>query len=93
MSEERDDVMLDFGLYGINAGHVKFHAAGLVPDSSGCILRDDAKFGLGICRMSLYFKPNAELLFGRPDGGHFRASITRDHVWTAFKENKQIALL
>jgi hypothetical protein len=80
VGQEGDDVVLHFRLDGVDAGHVELGIAGLVPHGPGCVLRDHAELGLGVCRVRLDFEPDAELLFRRPDGGHFGAGIAGDHV-------------
>ncbi len=79
MGQEGDDVVLDLGLDGVDAGDVEHRGFALVADGFGGILGDQAQFGHGIGRMRFDLEPDAEFGFRRPDGGHFRPGIARDH--------------
>ncbi len=82
--QEGDDVVagltfdlvdaLDVG--GVDGG--EFRGA-LLADIAGGFLRNGADAGHAFGGEGLDFKPDSVAVFGRPDGGHLRAGITRDH--------------
>ena len=80
MRQEGDDVVLDLGLDGVDAGDVELGGLALFPDFLGGILRDDAEFGHGVGGVRLDLEPDAELGFRRPDRDHVGAGIARDHA-------------
>jgi hypothetical protein len=84
--QEGDDVVLHFGLDGVDARHVELGIAGLVPYGLRCVCGDHAKLGLRVRRVRLDLEPDAELLFRRPDGGHFGPGIAGDHVRRLVRE-------
>src|SRR6266566_3869365 len=79
MRQERDDVVLDFALDRIDALEVEAGIAPLVPDDLGCGLRDQPELGHGVGGMRLDLEPDAEPGLGRPDLGHLRPGVARDH--------------
>ena len=79
VGQEGDDVVLDLGLDGVDARHVEDRGFALVADGLGGIFRDQAEFGHGVGRMRFDLEPDAEFGLRRPDGGHFRPGIARDH--------------
>jgi len=78
MRQEGDDVVLDLGLDGVDAGDVELGGLSLGPDFLGGFLRDDAELGHAICRMRLDLEPDAEARFRRPDRDHLGAGIAGD---------------
>ena len=46
-------------------------------------LGNDPELRLRITRMGFNFKPDAEFILGRPDRGHFRSAISRNHIFTS----------
>ena len=80
MGEEGDDVVLRRPLDLVDAVDVEFGLAALLPDRSRRRSRNDAELGERVAGVRLDLEPDAELRFGRPDGRHFRAGVTRDHA-------------
>ena len=80
MRQEGDNVVLDLGLDGVDAGDVELGGPALVPDLLGGLLRDDAEFGHGVGRVRLDLEPDAEFRFRRPDRDHLGAGVTGDHA-------------
>src|SRR5437016_5696913 len=79
MREERDDVVLDLALDRLDALDVEAGVASLVPDGLGSALGDQAELGHGVGGMRLDLEPDAEAGLGRPDLGHLRPGVARDH--------------
>ena len=79
MRQEGDDVVLDLGLDGVDAGDVEFGGFALVPDFLGGVLRNDAELGHGVGGVRLDLEPDAEFGFRRPDRDHVGAGIAGDH--------------
>src|SRR5712691_4800381 len=79
MRQERDDVVLDLALDRLDALDVEAGVAPLVPDGLGCGLRDQPELGHGVGGMRLDLEPDAEPGLGRPDLGHLRPGVARDH--------------
>ena len=77
--QEGDDVVLDLALDGVDARHVETGVAALLPDLGRGFLGSQAELGHGVERMRLDLEPDAELRFGRPDVGHLRAAVARNH--------------
>ncbi len=75
--QEGDDVVLDLGLDGIDAGDVEIP---LGADHRNDLFGDDAEFGLGLAGQGLDLQPDAEAVVRLPDAGHLRAGITWDHL-------------
>jgi hypothetical protein len=78
--QEGDDVVLDLGLDGVDAGNVEFGGFAFFPDLLCGVLRDDADLGHGLGGVRLDLEPDAELGFRRPDRDHVGAGIARDHA-------------
>ena len=74
--QERDDVVLDLALDGVDAVDVE---AAALADRLRRLLRNDAELGHGLGRKRFDLQPDAESRLRRPDGGHFRAGIAWDH--------------
>jgi hypothetical protein len=83
MRQEGDDVVLDLGLDGVDAGDVELGGVAFGPDGLCGFLGDDAQFGHGVGGVRLDLEPDAELGFRRPDRNHRGTGITRDHEITA----------
>ncbi len=79
MGEERDHIVLDLALDGIDARDVEFGVLALVPDRLGRGFGNDAELGHGVGRMRLDLEPDAVARLRVPDRGHFRPSVARDH--------------
>jgi len=74
--QERDDVMLGLALDLVDPLDLPGAA---FPDRLGGLLGDDAELGLRVAGVRLDLEPDAEAVFGRPDGDHVGAAVTRDH--------------
>ena len=85
MRQEGDDVVLDLGLDGVDAGDVELGGLSLFPDFLGGFFRDDAEFGHGVGRMRLDLEPDAEFGLRRPDRDHVGAGVARDHRCTGMR--------
>ncbi len=79
MGEESDDVVLYFPLDRIDARNVEFGVLAFFPDFLRGFLRNHPEFRHRISGMCLDLEPDAEAGIRRPDRGHFRPGITRDH--------------
>ena len=65
---------------GLGIGLERFHRLlAARPDRLGGVLRDHAHLRHGVASMRLDLDPDAEAVLGRPDGGHLRSGIARDH--------------
>ena len=79
MGQKGDDVVLGLAFDRLDAGDVENGAMALFPNRFGRLFRYDAKLGHRRHCVRLDLEPDAEFGFRRPDGGHFRARITRNH--------------
>ena len=78
MRQEGDDVVLDLGLDGVDAGDVEFGGFAFFPDFLGGVFRNDAELGHGLGGVRLDLEPDAEFRFRRPDRHHVGAGIAGD---------------
>ena len=76
IGQKGDDVVFGLRLDLVDAGDFPLAA---LPDRLGGGGGYDAECRLGIAGMRLDLEPDAELVLGRPDGGHFGTAVTRDH--------------
>ena len=81
VGQKGNNIMFGFALNFVNA--INFKGAAL-PNCGGRFGRNNTKFCLRVTRMGFNFKPNLELAFLRPNGGHFRPGIPRDHANNTF---------
>jgi hypothetical protein len=79
MREERDDVVLDLALDGVDALHVEGGRGALLPHGPGRFPGHHAEIRQRRGRVSLDLEPDAELGLRRPDGHHLGAAVARDH--------------
>ena len=77
--QEGDDVVLHLALDRVDARHVEDGVAAALPDLGRGLLRHEAELGHGVEGVRLDLEPDAEARLRRPDVGHFRAAVARDH--------------
>ena len=78
MGEEGDDIVFDLGLDLIDPLDAECDVFGF-PDRLDRRLRDNAQLGKLFGGVGLDQIPDLILVLVRPDGGHLRSGITRDH--------------
>ena len=76
VGEEGDDVVLGLGLDLVDPRHLE---GAPVAHRLGRLLWNHAQLGQGVASVGLDLQPDAELVLGLPDGGHFGAAVTWDH--------------
>ena len=80
MRQEGDNVVLDLGLNGVDAGDIEFGGFAFFPDFLRRILGDDAEVCHGVSGVRLDLEPDAEFRFRRPDRDHVGAGVAGDHA-------------
>src|SRR5258708_39026152 len=80
MREEGDDVVLDLAFDRVDARDVEGRVLSFFPDFPCRLFRNEPEFGHGVGGVSLDLEPDAEARLGRPDRGHPRPGIARDHA-------------
>ena len=83
--QKGDDIMFGFALDIINAFDIK---GTTLPDCGRGIAWNYAEFCLRITSMRLNFKPDLKFAFLRPNCGHLRPGITRNHTNNTFCVNR-----
>ena len=78
VGQEGDDVVLHLALDLVDARRIDLALATL-PDRLGGLLRHHAQLGQRVGGVRLNLEPDAESVLGRPDGGHGRTGIARNH--------------
>ena len=79
VGQERDDVVLRYGLDFVDSRDVELGLRALVPDGLRRLLGHHADFRHGGRGMCLDLEPDSETGFGLPDAGHFGARVAGDH--------------
>jgi hypothetical protein len=78
--EEGDDVMLGDGFDRVDRRHVDLGLRGPpVPQRLGGGFGNGAEFREGVGRVRFDLEPDGQAILGRPDRGHFRPCVTRNH--------------
>ncbi len=80
MRQKRDDIVLDLALDRVDAGSVKRRLLSFFPNYFSSRFRDQPKLCHGVGGVSLDLEPDAEAGCRRPDGGHVRPGVARDHA-------------
>ena len=78
MGQEGDDVVLHLAFDLVDAIDVELHVPGF-PDRLGGVGGHHAQLGQLVGGVGLDLEPDAVFGLGRPDVGHFRPGIARDH--------------
>ena len=85
VGQKRDDVVLGLAFNLIDALDLESAA---VPDRLCRFLWNDAEFRLCIAGMCLDLKPDAELVFGLPDGCHRGAGVSWNRHVSGLSESR-----
>src|SRR6202022_3600910 len=80
VGQKRDHVVMRHVLYLVDALDLEGAA---LSDGAGRTLGDHAECGLSIAGMGLDLEPDPIPVFRRPDAGHLRTTIARDHCSAA----------
>src|SRR5262249_14262859 len=79
MCEEGDDVVLDLALDLVDPRNVECRLLALGPDRFRRTLGDEPELRHGVGGMRLDLEPDAKARLRRPDVGHGRPGVARDH--------------
>ena len=86
MGEERNDVVFDLALDGVDPRDIERRVFALGPDRLRRTFRDQAELGHGVGRMGFDLEPDAKPRLRRPDFGHRGPAIARNHAVTRSEE-------
>ena len=91
IGQKSDDVMVGFPLDLVDACDLEF---AFFPYLLRGLLGDQTQGSLGITGMCLDLEPDPEFVLGRPDFGHLRTAVTRNHaLHSKSRGNSQNAVL